>query len=42
MEEVTELPDLWMPKTPSNPTEATSKTDVTKIESIVIKVAHRQ
>jgi len=27
---VTELPDLWVPKTPNNPTEATSQTDFIK------------
>lgn len=30
MEEVTELPNLWVPKTPSNPIEATSQTDFIK------------
>uniref|UniRef100_A0A8H7K3S6 Transposase n=2 Tax=Bionectria ochroleuca TaxID=29856 RepID=A0A8H7K3S6_BIOOC len=30
VEEATELPQLWVPKTPNNPTEATSQTDYIK------------
>jgi hypothetical protein len=30
IEEVAELPQLWVPKTPNNPTEATSQTDYIK------------